>query len=434
MRLDVFQAGKGDCLLLTAKDGTRVLVDGGMRADYRRHVAPALARLRKDNHALDLVYVSHIDRDHISGVLQLMDDLIAWRVFDYQRGPGNNGDYPEPEVPRPPEIADLWHNAFAELVSANRGDVERTLAARASLLATADDREARAHAVEQAELATSIAEGIELSRRASPEQLGIPVNRQFGKKLALVRKGGAPIQVGALAITVIGPFARDLRRLRKEWNDWLRESRAQHERLRERMERDARRLSANDFDRLRGALVLAAGELGDRTKVTTPNLASLMLLVREGNRTVLLTGDGHADDIVAGLENAGEVDDEGRLHVDLLKVQHHGSEHNLTPEFAERITADRYLFNANGEHGNPDARIVQTIIDARLGSRARGNSTPSGNRRFKLQFNSSSDVTEGDEREHMSAIEKLVDDAAKASGGRMTSTFLKRSSFAVNLN
>ena len=35
MKIRVFQAGKGDCLLLTGNDGTRILVDGGMRADYR---------------------------------------------------------------------------------------------------------------------------------------------------------------------------------------------------------------------------------------------------------------------------------------------------------------------------------------------------------------------------------------------------------------
>jgi beta-lactamase superfamily II metal-dependent hydrolase len=433
VKLDVFQAGKGDCLLVTAKDGTRVLVDGGMRADYRQHVAPALADLRKANDALDLVYVSHIDRDHISGVLQLMDDLVAWRVFDYQRGAGNS-DYPEPAVPRPPEIRDLWHNAFSELISANKGEIEKTLAARASLLATADNQEARSLALEQRELATSIAEGIELSRRASPEQLGIPVNRQFKKKLALVRKDAQPIQLGALTITVIGPFPRDLRKLRDEWNDWLRESQAQHERLRERMERDARRLEANDFDRVRGALALVASELGDRTKVTPPNLASLMLLVEEGNRTLLLTGDGHWEDILAGLKNAGRLDDEERLHVDVLKVQHHGSENNLKPEFAKKVTADRYLFCANGEHGNPDPRIVQAIIDSRLGSKSLRSSAPAASGRFKLQFNSSADATEGDERDHMRAIEKLATKAAEASSGRMTCTFLKRSSYAINLN
>lgn len=433
MRIDVFQAGKGDCLLLTGNDGTRVLVDGGMRADYRRHVAPALADLRRANNALDLVYVSHIDRDHISGILQLMDDLVAWRVFDYQRGAGN-GDYPEPDVPRPPEIRDLWHNAFSELVSANKGEIEKTLAARASLLATADDNEARLLAVEQRELATSVAEGIELSRRASPEQLGIPVNRQFEKKLALVRKGAKPIQLGALTATVIGPFPRDLRKLREEWNDWLRESRAQQDRLRERMERDARRLGTSDFDRLRGALSLVASELGDRTKVTPPNLASLMLLVDEGKRTLLLTGDGHWEDILAGLDNAGRLDGDERLHVDVLKVQHHGSENNLTPSFAKQISADRYLFCANGEHGNPDPRIVQAIIDSRLGPQSVRSSAPEANGRFKLQFNSSADVTEGDERDHMREIEKLATKAANSSSGRMSCTFLKRSSYRISLN
>jgi hypothetical protein len=377
--------------------------------------------------------VSHIDRDHISGVLQLMDDLVAWRVFDYQRGDGNTG-YPEPASPRPPEIRDLWHNAFHELVSANEGDIEKTLAARASVLATADDRDVRVLAVEQRELATSIAEGIELSRRASPEQLGIPLNRQFDGKLALVRKGAEPIGLGALTVTVIGPFASDLRKLRKEWNTWLRESKDQHQRLRERMERDAGRLVASDFDRLRRAMALVSGELGDREKVTTPNLASLMLLVEENGRKVLLTGDGHSDEVVTGLERASRLDAEGRLHVDVLKVQHHGSEHNLTPEFAKQVTADRYVFCGNGEHGNPDPRIVQAIIESRLGPKSVRSTNPAADRRFRLQFNSSPDVTESEEREHMKRIEELVTDASDASSGRMSSTFLKRSSFEIRLS
>jgi hypothetical protein len=200
------------------------------------------------------------------------------------------------------------------------------------------------------------------------------------------------------------------------------------------MERDARRLEASDFDRLRGALTMVSSELGDRTKVTPPNLASLMLLVEEGDRTLLLTGDGHWEDILAGLRNAGRLDAEERLHVDVLKVQHHGSENNLTPAFAKQITADRYLFCANGEHSNPDPRIVQAIIDSRLGSKSLRSSSPDAGGRFKLQFNSSSDVTEGDERDHMRAIEKLVTQASDASLGRMSCTFLKRSSYAINLN
>ena len=40
---------------------------------------------------------------------------------------------------------------------------------------------------------------------------------------------------------------------------------------------------------------------GDRAKVTPPNLASIMIYVEDGNATLLLTGDGHANDAMKGL-------------------------------------------------------------------------------------------------------------------------------------
>ena len=149
---------------------------------------------------------------------------------------------------------------------------------------------------------------------------------------------------------------------------------------------------------------------------------------------MLLTGDGHWEDILDGLESTGRLEADGGLHVDVLKVQHHGSENNLTPAFAKRITADRYLFCANGEHANPDPRIVQAIIDSRLGSGTHRTTNPGANGKFKLQFNSSQDVTGVNERGHMKEIEKLVAKAANASAKRMTFTFLKRSSYAINLS
>ena len=70
MKLTVFQSEKGDCLLLTSQNARRrILVDGGMRASYQTFVAPALGDLASRGEALDLVYVSHIDQDHIAGVL-----------------------------------------------------------------------------------------------------------------------------------------------------------------------------------------------------------------------------------------------------------------------------------------------------------------------------------------------------------------------------
>ena len=84
MKLTVFQSDKGDCLLLEGDAGGRILADGGMRDSYTAHVAPALGKLRAKKQAIDVVYVSHIDQDHISGVLQMMDDEVEWRIHDFQ--------------------------------------------------------------------------------------------------------------------------------------------------------------------------------------------------------------------------------------------------------------------------------------------------------------------------------------------------------------
>jgi glyoxylase-like metal-dependent hydrolase (beta-lactamase superfamily II) len=108
MQITMFQSAQGDCLLLSdTGDRTRILVDAGMPDSYSTHVAPALARLRtrkKDN--IDLVYVSHIDRDHIGGVLRMLDDEVLWRVHDHKKKDRkNNPGLKPPRPPRPPVIS-----------------------------------------------------------------------------------------------------------------------------------------------------------------------------------------------------------------------------------------------------------------------------------------------------------------------------------------
>ena len=66
MKLTVFQADKGDCLLLEGNAGGRMLVDGGMRESYTEHVAPALGKLRAKKQTIDVVYVSPVAEKDMS--------------------------------------------------------------------------------------------------------------------------------------------------------------------------------------------------------------------------------------------------------------------------------------------------------------------------------------------------------------------------------
>jgi beta-lactamase superfamily II metal-dependent hydrolase len=449
MKLTVFQSEKGDCMLLTSADGRHMLVDGGMRTSYAEHVAPVLGQLRDNGEALDVVYVSHIDQDHISGVLQMMEDEVDWRIHDYQVKNGNPR-HEEPGSPRPPRVKAIWHNSFHDQIEKNAGEIEEMLAASAAILSGSENPVVKALASAENELVTSIAEAIKLALCVSPDQLGIKLNQPARGKLMLVRPAAFPaIKVGGMRFHIIGPFSVDLKKLREEWNKWLDENKSQLRTIRTQAREDEARFGTRELDdillpklaqaEMLGELlpldeIATSSKLGERAKVTTPNLASLMFFVEEKGKTLLLTGDGHHEDILRGLRHLKKLKGAEGIHVNVLKVQHHGSEHNIDEAFCRTVTADHYVFCGNGEHENPDLRVIQAVADSRIGVGAQLSSNPQAGDPFKFWINSSSTASKKAEaRAHMKEVEQLVLKLSGKSNGRMSFSFLKGSSFEIQI-
>lgn len=449
MKLTVFQSGKGDCLLLTGADGRMLLSDGGVGDAYSKHAALALGKLRAQGKQIDVVYLSHIDDDHIGGILQMMDDEVDWRIHDFQLKSGNK-QHKAPGAPRPPKVKNIWHNAFHEQVNKNTGAIEEMLAASAAILSGSGAEVVKALAIEQGELATSVAQSLKLARCVDPAQLGIKLNVPAKGKLMLVRDApSSAIKLGGMRLQIIGPFAQDLTQLRKEWNVWLKANEKQLKSIQTKADEDSGAFGVKEIsdimlpklkqaDALSSLLPLDTKpvkfKLGDRKKVTTPNLASLMLFVEEAGRTLILTGDGHHTDIRKGLEHIKKLGGAGGLHVNVLKVQHHGSEFNIDEAFCRSVTADNYIFCGNGEHENPDLRVLQAIADSRTGNPAQLSSNAQAADAFKFWFNSSSAVTiKAEAKAHMKKIEKLCKDLSKVSKGKMDFFFLDKTSFDLNI-
>ncbi len=419
MRLTMFQSGKGDCLLLgDTGDETRILVDGGMPDAYSAHVAAGLSALRsKKKKDIDLVYVSHIDQDHIGGVLRMLDDEVLWRVHEHQIKNGNHKHKP-PRAPRPPKIGGIWHNGFRDQLPKNAEPIEETLAAMAPVLSGAELDSLREIGQAQAALTSSVGEAIRVSRRIAPNQLNIPLNRQAKGKLFMRRRGQKPITLGRFTITILAPSAKQLEDLRVEWKEWLDKatSRKFLTKLRKQSRADEKAIGAADFDHLFAMIRLQAEAFGDPDSVTPPNLASLMLLVEEGSQSILLTGDGRWDHLVEGLKETGHLDDSGKpFNVDILKVPHHGSRNNVVDtDLLDRVIASHYVFCGDGGHGNPAVDVVELMAKRRM--KAAG--------KFKFWFNCSAAVAGRHEVAHMRALERKVRALAKASSGRMTFKFL----------
>lgn len=433
MKLRVYQSDKGDCLLLQAGD-KNILIDGGMAASFAKHVRPSL----KDIPKLDLICVSHIDDDHISGILRLLDDEVAWRVHKHQKSLGAKGNKlgkTAPAFPQPPAITQIWHNGFHEQIGENAGEIGDMFAAAATvftrLQSSATDLQPRFEASAFfSNLATSVGQGIQLSRRIAPGQLGIKLNKDFGGKLVRVEGAKGAVKLGDdLVLVVLAPFDADIDKLRTEWNKWLAKNKDALEKLRVRAKLDEKNLGKDAEAAIGGPILELAAKLGDRNKVTEPNLASIMFLaeakVKGKTRRAILTGDGHSDEVVRGLEKAGRLKAGRGLHVDILKVPHHGSEFNTKAEFPARITADHYVFCGNGAHKNPDLAIVDLYLKSRLGAAGERSANPEAAGDFQLWFNSSSKFPGGkvEYRAHMGKVEKLVAEWAKKHPGRFKANF-----------
>ncbi|ESH85998.1 MULTISPECIES: MBL fold metallo-hydrolase [unclassified Cupriavidus] len=438
MKIRLFQSYQGDCLLIEAASGHRMLCDGGTGAAMRDFVAPSLERLARDGAMLDLVYVSHIDDDHLGGVLAMLEAALQWKVYDYH---AERGDPPaKPEARRVPRIGALWHNAFHDQIGTNAGPIHTLLAANARALRASHVEPLERLGHEYARIANSVPQALRVSRLVKADLLDIALNGPLGDTAEtgvapaaasagklIVARPDAPVQsLGSLRIRVLGPTAAELKRLREGWNNWLRDP--------------ANRLRAQAIrDRYASGLLAMAGGRADDPfdlrewegtpsyrGVTTPNIASLILLVEEDDRRVLLTGDAHPDMILAGLKQA-ELLRDGALHVDVLKVQHHGSENNMSPAFCRTVSADHYLFCGNGAHTNPELTVLDALLASRVGPAAQRARTPEAESRpFTFWFNTTAAAqTQQSHIAHMEQVQRWAEAALRKHGPRLRVRFVE---------
>ena len=72
IKIHMFPARNGDCILVETPF-RNILIDGGYADTYHNSLKPYLLS-RLDSYVLDLVIVTHIDQDHIVGIIALLEN------------------------------------------------------------------------------------------------------------------------------------------------------------------------------------------------------------------------------------------------------------------------------------------------------------------------------------------------------------------------
>jgi hypothetical protein len=331
--LEVLEAKYGDSLLLhygTKKAPKLIVIDGGPAGVFDRSLRPRLEQLRDRRSPgkplpVRMLMVSHIDDDHIRGVLDLTDHLLE------QRGS---------ETPLC-DITTLWHNSFDEILGNNETDAIPASLGSSVRLSSAGELTFPTNLFRD-EGAAAVAANVPQGRRlrGNAEALALLTNDPFEGLVSQRPRQKALSLGGNLKFRIVGPGQMRLEKLEKDWD-------AKLKKLREKEAAEAKALAAEFMD------------------TSVYNLASIVVLAAAGGKRMLLTGDALADDVLAGLKGAKLLKGGGTLHVDILKMPHHGSVRNVTEEFLRTVTADHYVFSANGRYDNPDLGTLKLFSKTR---------------------------------------------------------------------
>jgi beta-lactamase superfamily II metal-dependent hydrolase len=312
--LEMLPAGHGDALWIEYGDRDqphRILIDGGTGPTYDVLRARVEA-LPPEDRTFELMVVSHIDGDHIEGMIRLLqDERLAM------------------------QIADLWFNGWKHLPM----DV---------------------FAPAQGEILSALL-----------MELEIPWNKAFDEGPACIPDEGPLPKIeleGGLRLTVLGPTSAELASLQTVWEREIRDAGLTPGAARTGLDLlfKSRRLQIPGVEYALPAPSLdveALAAVEDEPDGSEANASSIILLAEFDGRSVLLAADGVPFPLEVGLTRLLSEIEEDALAVDAMKLQHHGSRRNVMGNSLQLVRSAQFLFSSNGAYYNhPDPEAVARVL------------------------------------------------------------------------
>lgn len=322
INIELLPAERGDCILIEYGEGAqpigRVLIDGGpvnngLYAGVRNRLLE-IPKAPDGRRHFDLLVITHVDSDHIEGVIQILQDEELACVFD-----------------------DVWFNGWKHIEPLEPG-------ATVSMLGPTQGEFLGALIAKQ----------------------GRPWNQYF-KGSAIFTDGPQLPECklrGGMKLTLLSPSIHELKQLAREWDKVVTDAGFEPGNAAKALEQLQNKWWA------RPAMLGVEEPIRASADSSTANASSIAFLAEYDGRSLLMTGDAHDDVLVTALRklrNQRKLD--GPLPVDVFKLSHHGGEYNTTKQILGELAVDYYLVSTNGNRfHHPDALTIRAVINNHHGS------------------------------------------------------------------
>jgi hypothetical protein len=305
LTIELLPAGNGDALWIEYGDPLqprRILVDGGTAGTWNHALRPRIERVGPGKCHFEVVVVTHVDGDHIAGILPFFADEKLGVT-----------------------VGDVWFNGWRHL----------------------PDTPLEALGPVQGEKLTAMLLDRELPWNEAFDRRAVGIGERARTLPRVKLEGG-------LTLTVLGPYGTQLAALKPVWREEV-----ENAGLAPGVPPPKPPAPPPGLERL-GALpdlrTLAATPFDE--DAAPANGSSIVLLAEYGDRSVLLSADAHPSVIVRSVERLRRRRKQARLCLSACKVPHHGSRANVSIELVEQLDCPAYLFSTNGavsHHPHPEA-------------------------------------------------------------------------------
>lgn len=346
----MFPAKNGDSFLIRAGDlpNSHILIDGGFNDTYSKYIKPELENLAATNKILGLVVISHIDEDHIKGIIKLIEE---------------NGSNLDPSIIK---IENVWHNSLRSVTTYISNLDDLSLMDREII----KDLNTLEYPSSDGDCDISAKQGSSLARLLAENDY----IWNFKQGYEPISKDSVSIYSlnSEIDIQVLTPNEEILNLLKTKWEKELRYKGFTGNISNSVFDDGFEFLLARDQTIIDSELI---SDIQNLEKAYTPdnsitNRASISFILKAKNKRILFLGDSWAEDIEKSLKDIFK--DEKKITFDVIKISHHGSRSNTSVSLLELIDAPVYLISTNGQkHGHPDMPVLLEIVKRETSVRRR---------------------------------------------------------------
>ncbi|MGE4072181.1 MAG: ComEC/Rec2 family competence protein [Lysobacterales bacterium] len=314
--IEMLPAVQGDALWVEYSDGARtrrMLIDGGPLTGYE-FLSECLTRLPDGDQRVELLVVSHVDTDHIEGIVRLLAT---------------------PRNRWPIEPKDIWFNGYRHMGG------QEVLGGR------------------EGEFLSAL-----IHQRAFAEW-----NKAFDRSAVVVPDEGPLPRIplaGGMVLTLLSPDSGKLKKMGDRWEKDV----AKWEISPGDLDQAWAQLATVQKFHPGEELTLGGDDLTAKLQAqlkghdpSDANGSSIAFLAEFSGKSCLFLADAHMDVVCRSIRRLLPVG-QARLRVDAVKMSHHGSKNNITAEFLNLVDAEHFLFSSSGAiHDHPNREAVVAVIE-----------------------------------------------------------------------